>query len=53
MKENRCEVWQYSNKLFIIFQMLFNIGINSAGNGLENVAIGKTIKNFSNSFKFQ
>jgi hypothetical protein len=52
MKVNRCEAWQYSNKLFIIFQMLLNIGINSAGNGLGNVATGTTIKT-SQTFKFQ
>jgi hypothetical protein len=57
MKENRCEDCQCifpifpTNKQFVIFQMLLSIGINSAGNGLESEAIGKTIKNFSNLFK--
>jgi hypothetical protein len=37
----------------IIFQMLLNTAINSAGNSLENITTGTTIKNFSNAFKFQ
>jgi len=55
MKENRCEVWQYlfpANKQFIMFQILLNVGTNSAGNSLENVAKGTTIKTFQTLLNF-